>query len=1065
MLMLCGVLAFGQSRVVSGKVTDATGKAVPFASVIIKGGGGVQTDVNGEYSIRVNPGDVLQISQSQFELVEIPVGALSNISTTLQLKNNTIAEVVVTSAFQTKRAARSMASNVQNVSGEQLNTVRASNINNALAGKVAGAQIRSQSAAALGRETIVRLRGENGLGVGSGPVYVVDGTIIPSANDINPDDVEDVTVLQGPAAAALFGPDGANGAIVVNTKRARKGQSGMGVEVNSGVVFDKIYITPNYQNSYAGGAAPDMVRYNWQPGQPEGWKALDGKYYHDYSDDASWGPRILGQEYIPWYAWYGGHERAFKTASLTAQPNNAKDFYSTGVTTTNNVNFSKAGDAYSLRASYTNLDVKGLIPNSYLKRHTFNANFTMDLSSKLTLGTNFNYVQQDRNAENNDGYSNQSTGSFNQWFHRELDMNVMKELRGLRTPEGIYASWNKANPNAYSASNPKAFYGGNYWMNPYTYFDLVKNLDQRIRTFGDVSLTYKINNDLRIKGTYRKQELNAESSNIYPTEMEISGNQTSFNPYEGTGLAAYGIANSGSNRQNYELLASYGKKVRDFAFNGNAGLDILKTKLTGSNQNTLGGLNVPGLYRLSNSKNPINYGQSFQTYDRRGIFVRGDLGYKNFLFVEGTLRRDYTSAEPIGNSIPTYSLGGSFVFSDLIKDKSILSYGKFRVSTGQTIASLSPYELNVLYAPAAQQFNGNFLSTEPNSVPDPGLRGATNNETEIGIETRFLKNRIGLQVTYWDRTNKNFPVSVGVPPASGLTSVRLNAGEIAKTGLDVQFFAQPIRSKNFDWTINATWGRLLENEIISIAPESGITRQVTASGAFSGSSAAYTVNEAGKRWGQMFGGGIKRLNGQPILTAGGLYIKEDNVNFGSVIPDYTGGVQNTFNIFKNFTVNINIDFSYGGKFFSLSDHWGTFSGLTARTATLNNKGNSIRDAVADGGGVHVTGVDATGKAVDYYVEAQDYYHQFRNANISEVFIYDLTFVKLREFSLGYNLPVDRMGLSKHIKNATFSVIARNPWLIYAKTKDFDPSEISNVYGEDGQLPGTRSLGVNLRVGF
>jgi len=468
---------------------------------------------------------------------------------------------------------------------------------------------------------------------------------------------------------------------------------------------------------------------------------------------------------------------------------------------------------------------------------------------------------------------------------------------------------------------------------------------------------------------------------------------------------------------------------------------------------------------LSNSKNPINYGQSYQEYSRRGVFVRGDVGYKNFLFLEGTLRNDWTSAEPAGNNIPTYSVGGSFIFSDLIKDKSILSFGKLRVSTGQTIASLSPYELNVLYAPAAQQFNGNFLQGEPNSVPDPNLKGSTNNETEIGIETRFLKNRLGLQVTYWDRTNKNFPVSVAVPGASGLTSVRLNAGEIAKTGIDVQFFAQAVRSKNFDWTINATWGRLLENEVVSIAPESGITRQVTASGAFSGSSAAYTVNQAGKRWGQMFGGGIKRLNGQPVLTAGGLFIKEDNVNFGSVIPDYTGGVQNTFNIFKNFTVNVNIDFSYGGKFFSLSDHWGTYSGLTARTATLNNKGNSIRDAVADGGGVQVNGVDATGKAVEFYIDAQEYYHQFRSANISEVFIYDLTFVKLREFSLGYKLPVERMGISKHIKNATFSVIARNPWLIYAKTKDFDPSEISNVYGEDGQLPGTRSLGVNLRIGF
>lgn len=1064
MLMLCGVLAFGQSRVVSGKVTDANGNPVPFASVVVSGGGGVQTDVNGEYSIKVKPGDVLIISQTSYNEVRVPVGSMTRIDTRLELKTGDLTEVIVTSAFQTKRAARSLSTNAQNVTGEQLNVVRTPNINNALAGKVAGAQVRSQSAAALGRETLVRLRGENGIGVGGGAIYVVDGTIIPSGNDINPDDVEDITVLQGPAAAALFGPDGAGGAIVINTKRAKKGTPGIGLEINSGVVFDKIYITPNYQNSYAGGSDYDLRKFTYQAGMPEGWKALDGKYYHENTDDASWGPRIAGQEYIPWYAWYGGHEGSYKTAKLTPQPNNAKDFYNTGVTTTNNINFSKAGEGYNGRASYTNLNIKGLIPNSELKRHTFNANFSFDAGSHITMGTNFTYVQQYRNAENNDAYSNQSTGSFNQWFHRELDINKLRELRGLRTPEGIYASWNHANPDAYDASNPKGFFGGNYWMNPYSYFDLVKNEDNRSRYYGDVFITYKFNNDFRIKATYRKQSLDVDANSIYPTEMEISNNQTSFNPYESNGVAAFGMSTSRSNRQNYEVLASYGKKIRDFSVNANAGLDILKTKLVGMNANTLGGLNVPGLYTLSNSKNtPINVGQTFQAFQRRGLFARADVGYKNLLFVEGTVRTDWTSAEPVGSEINTYSVGASFVFSDLIDNKSFLSYGKIRASTGQLINALNPYDLNVLYAPAAQQFNGNFLITEPNSIPDPNLIGATNGETELGIETRFLKNRIGLSVTYWDRTNKDFPVNVTVSQSSGLSGIRLNAGEIAKTGVDVQFFAQPVKTKNFDWNINATWGRLIKNEVVSIAE--GIVRLPISTGAFSTTSAAYAVSEVGKPWGQMFGGGIKRLNGQPILTASGLFIKEDNVNFGSVLPDYTGGVQNTFTVFKDFTVNINVDFSYGGKFFSLSDHWGTFSGLTARTAALNDKGNSIRDLVADGGGVHVTGVDETGKAVDYYIEAQTYYHQFRNANISEPFIYDLTFVKLREFSVGYKLPISRMGLSKYIQNATFSVIARNPWLIYSKAKDFDASEISNTYGEDGQLPGTRSLGVNLRIGF
>jgi hypothetical protein len=196
-----------------------------------------------------------------------------------------------------------------------------------------------------------------------------------------------------------------------------------------------------------------------------------------------------------------------------------------------------------------------------------------------------------------------------------------------------------------------------------------------------------------------------------------------------------------------------------------------------------------------------------------------------------------------------------------------------------------------------------------------------------------------------------------------------------------------------------------------------------------------------------------------------MYVKSENVKFGSVLPQYTGGVQNTFT-YKNFVLNVNIDFQYGGKFFSLSDMWGSFSGLTARTAVLNDKGNPIRDAVADGGGIHMVGVDANKNSVDMYVEAQDYFHTMVTNNVFDEFIYDLTFVKLRELSLGYRLPVQKWGFTnKWLQNATLSVVSRNPWLIYRSTKDFDPSEISSVFGENGQYPGTRSLGVNLKLGF
>ncbi len=1080
MLMLCGVLAFAQSRVVTGKVTDANGNPVSFASVKVKGTQtGVSADANGAYSLRVNAGAVLEISGASFKTTDVPVGTQSVLSTVLESSNTSdLKEVVVTGAFGTKRAARSVASNVQNVSGEQLTTIRQPNINNAIAGKVAGAQVRSQSAAKLGVETAVRLRGENGLGAGSGALYVVDGTIMPSSNDINPDDIEDISVLQGPAAAALFGPDGANGAIVVTTKRAKKGTGNLGVEINSGIQFDKVYITPSYQNSYAGGADKSLTQYRYKAGDPEGWKALDGKFYHDMTDDASWGPRMMGQEYAPWYAWYGGHERSFQTTKLLPQPTNNRDFYNTGVTKLNNVSFSKATENLNFRLSYTNLDQKGLVPTEFLKRHTLNMNATLDVTSKIIIGASINYIAQDRRAENDDGYANNSSGSFGSWFHRNLDMGIMKELAGLKTADGILATWNpRINPSGFVASNPNGFYAANYWYNYYSYFNEVNNSDRRDRISGDVSLTYKLTSDLKIKGTYRKNQLDNNYENRISSDLQRGGLQTGL-------IAEYRVGHSRSDRQNYEGLVTYNKKYKSFAVNAVGGFDIYRTKLVRTDIATSGGLNVPNIYSLTNSVNPVIFGRTIPALAgtnpreqslRRSVFVRGDVGFRNFLFVEGSYRRDYISTSPKGKFIETKSVGASFVFSDLIKNVvPFISYGKIRGSYGQILNALGIFDLNLAYLQNSNQWTpGNFLIPEPNVLIDPNLKGATNNEKEIGLEMRFAKNRFGFNVTYWDRKNKDFPVTVTTPAQIGYTGLRLNSGELSKKGIDVQAFIVPVRTKNLDWNISGTWGKLLENKIVSIYP--GITRLTSASGAFSGSSAAYTVSEVGEPWGQLFGGGIKRdANGTPMLTSpnpvtgdpGGKFIREAETKFGSALPDYTGGVQNTLTLFKNFTINCNIDFSYGGKFFSLSDHWGTFSGLTSQTAVLNDKGNSVRDDVGDGGGVHVFGVDATtGKAVDYYVEAQPYFQQFRNARIAEPFIQDLTFVKMRELSLGYRIPVERLSIGKYIKNATFSVVSRNPFLIYSKTRDFDPSEISNVYGEDGQFPGTRSMGVNLKLGF
>jgi hypothetical protein len=269
---------------------------------------------------------------------------------------------------------------------------------------------------------------------------------------------------------------------------------------------------------------------------------------------------------------------------------------------------------------------------------------------------------------------------------------------------------------------------------------------------------------------------------------------------------------------------------------------------------------------------------------------------------------------------------------------------------------------------------------------------------------------------------------------------------------------------DFSWEIVKNFGYLLSNEV-SDFPE-GQTQLLLSGGSF-GTRFARAFQEDGKDWGQLIGGGIMRNDdGLPLLDASGLYVRDATRHWGSVVPHITGGLVNTLT-YKGFLMNFNIDYQVGGQFFSLSEMWGHYSGLLAATAATNDRGFNVRDAVADGGGVHVVGVSAVDERtpVDMYIDAQTYFHQFYNAQIAEPFIHSLTFIKLREISLGYQIPVQKLNLERIVKGASVSLVARNPWLLYRETESFDPSEISGVFGEDGQFPGTRSLGFNLKLNF
>lgn len=1059
------MFAYAQTKVVTGTVTDAKGSPVPFATILIKGSKlGTTADAEGKFFIKTKTGDVLEISSQGFLKKDVTVASgTSTITMVLEANaKETLAEVVVTTAFEIKKSARTTPFSAQTITADNLNLIRQPNLNNALAGKVAGVQFRGQSPVALDRDAVLRIRGGSTLNGDLGPIYVVDGTIVNSF-DINPDDVETLTVLKGANATALFGGRAANGAIVITTRK-KNGGGGLGVEVNTGVTFDKMYILPKYQNSYMGGANPTLTTYHWKAGDPVEWKALEGKGFPDYTDDSSWGPAMQGQEYIPWYAWFPGHSRSFQTALLTPQPNNVRDFWNTGVTTNNNISMSKSGQGYVYRLSYTKQFVKGMLPTTSSDRNNINFSASVDINQHFTASTNLTYTAQQINGNFDDGYANQSSGNFNQWFHRDLDFGIMKELRNLKSPIGTFASWNlSSNPDGYDPSNPLNFYGANYWYNQYTHLDQLINSQNRQRMFGDVSLKYKLNNHFYAKGTVRRNQYTRSYENILTSELAASATQTGDLPSYSTGYDTY-------IEDNYELISGYNQRFGQLDISATVGGNKLVIHDNYLRANTVNGLNVPGLYSLSNSKAQPNIDNRRNYWETKSLFATGDFEYKKFVSLTWAVRSDWYSTLPAGNNrLVSPSLGAGFVFSEFTKNSlPWLSFGKLFGSWGKKPRDLSVYANNFVYGVNANQWNGNFLMGTPDQLIDPSLKGSLITTYEAGIDLRFFNNKVGLNVTYYNEDNNGEPVGVAQSGVSGYTSKLINAARIKKEGIEVLATATPISRKNFTWQLSMNFSQLIKNPVVALAPGIGAGGQTLLAGGAFGTRFARAFQEVGSDWGQLIGGGIARNSaGQMLVNPNtGLYVADATTHWGSVVPKTNGGIVNSFT-YKNFTMGFNLDYQIGGKFFSLSEMWGNFSGILAETAAVNDKGKNVRDDVSAGGGVHVVAVSSVDQktVVDKYVNVQSYFQQFYFNKVAEPYIHSLTYVKLREISLGMNLPVAKWGLSKVINGANFSVIARNPLLIYRETKNFDPSEISGIQGEDGQYPGTRSVGVNLKLTF
>lgn len=1050
MLALIGQ-TFAQDRVVTGKVTAAEdGSPLPGVSVSVKGTSrGTSSGADGSFKISVGNGASLTFSFVGFDSKTVAVGNQSVVNVSLASNVSQLEEVVVT-ALGASREKRSLNYSVQELKSDKITAARDANVGNALAGKIAGVQVLGQSGAKFGSPNI-RVRGVNSL-TGGDPLYIVDGTPVGSISDVNMDDVENLSVLKGPSATALYGNRASGGVVMITTKRAKSGETSF--NINHSTTMDMIALLPEYQNEYGGGYSQDWDTFAYNPAiHPASWSSFNGQKILDYSADESWGPRLDGSPHRSAFSWQPGPEFGQLTP-YSPSPNNVRDFFEKPISNNTNFSFAKGGENFQSRISYTHIQTNGIVPNSQQIRdyvsskntYNFNAKFssTLDITYSSTRAKNVpadNYGSSgSTNTPSGAGVAltgyNQTVGSFNQWFQRQLRI---EDLRNYKNPDGTFRSWNIGGP---LDAKPK------YWDSPYTQVYESTNLNTNDRIYGSLGLKYQITDYLTASVTSRRD----------------------WRSYYGEGRIAYGTLNAGglgaysnyattSVENNNEVLLAFNKTYKKFSVLANAGGNIRYSKTNVLLMSTLGGLTTPGFYNIDASKDrPAVRSQLFER-QVNSVYGNVSVGYDNFAFIEATLRNDWSSTLPQGNNAYLYpSIGGSLVLSELLPKNDIVSFVKLRGSYAQVGTDVGPYAIGLTYN-TGNAFGSNATQYLPGQLPNGQLKPGLSSAYEGGIDFKFLKNRLSVELTAYHNSNKDQIIPLSVTPTSGYSSALINAGLIETQGFEVHIGGTPVSTMSgFTWESDINFDHST-SKIVELYP--GLTNYQLGGPTWR----TLTVNaREGEQWGLLVGRGYKLdANGNKLIGANGHYLFEDNKKMGSALPKFKGGFLNTFT-YKNLSLRVNIDFIVGGKFFSTTKMFNAYSGLAAETAGLNELGKPKRDAVADGGGILLEGVTADGKPNTVRVETQELYEDKLFA-FNERWIFDQTYVKLRELALGYNIPKTVMG-GKVFKSAKLAFIVRNPLLIYsAAGGGIDISEAEVFWTEGGQLPPVRSFGVNLNLGF
>ncbi|AZQ64347.1 SusC/RagA family TonB-linked outer membrane protein [Flammeovirga pectinis] len=1043
-LMLTMVFAgFAQERSISGVIKDASGEALPGVTVVVKGTTqGTVTNIDGKYRLMVtgdNP--TLQYRLIGYKTQEVIVGSQSEITIALEEDVEQLDEVVVT-ALGVERDERSLGYSVQNVSGEEMSEVKSANMVDGLGGKIAGVQVSSSGA--MGGSSRIVIRGVNSVSGNNQPLFVVDGVPIDNSNftssnqsrgaggydygnaaqDINPDDIETMSVLKGASAAALYGSRAANGVVMITTKSGKGAKSNkIGVSVNAGVSFESVLKLPDYQNGYGGGGG----------GAFPGGTDANGIPYAAYAVDESWGPALDGTLARQWYSFDEWHPDYGKGTPWVAHPNNVKDFFDTGVTSNIGVSLTGNTEKSSFRLSYTNYDIKGVFPNSEMQRDNFSLNATQKLTDKLKVNVGANYVGSKALGRPGTGYDgNNVMQQFNQWGQRQWDDAQMKQYKN---PDGSQRTWNRK-----SASDPAPKYSDNpYWVRNENYQD-----DDRNRFYGNVGLNYQFNG-----GFSASAKVMTDYYTDYRRERIAVGSQA---------ISEYSEDVRSVQETNYEAMLRYDKTfTNELSLNAFVGGNIRTNKYRRNYQGTSNGLSVPNLYTTSNSNGPVQTVDSGTDKQVNSVFGSASLGYRNTFFVDASLRADQSSTLPANNNTYLYpAVSGSVVFTELgsLADSKVISFGKVRLGWAQVGNDTDPYSVNQTYsADSRGAFNGNPIYYVPNTLNNSNIKPEQTTSLELGLDMRFFNDRLGFDATIYKNVSTDQIIDVPTSGSTGYTRQIINAGEMLNQGVELSINATPILTESgFRWDLGFNYAKNY-NELVKLAD--GLDNLRLANAPF-----AVSVNATeGQSYGQIRGTGYQRNdNGDLLVGAGGTYLPTDElVNLGSSLADWTGGLSNTFT-YKGISLRVLLDMRFGGKLFSTTNMWGNYSGIMAETVA-----NNIRED-----GIIVPGVKEDGTTNDVVIDANTHFYANGGYIIAEANMYDASYVKLKELALTYRIPSN---ITKKIGayGASFSVTGRNLWILHSNVPHIDPefaNNSGNVQGiEGGAVPTTKSWGFNLKLDF